>query len=182
MPAVPIEEPMGTDGDEAIAVARWSAVGTRLPFTRQSHAHAVVDSGGNGHVDPHPRSDVTLTAAGVAGIGNHRAGSLTSGTTGLHAQDTGRLDNLAAAAATAAGSGLEPGMLPEPWHDSHRRLRGNSTVFVTPRAASSRSSVTSTRTSAPRRLADRAADLRKSRRTCLRRRCRRRPRRCPRLR
>src|SRR5205085_9706594 len=122
--------------DEAVAIARRAAVGARLAVTGQPHAHAVVDPGGNRHVELGAILDLTAAATVGARIGHHRAGALAGGASRLHAQDAGRLHDLSMAAAVAAGGPLRAGLAASPFarraglilgqldgfHDAARRL------------------------------------------------------------
>ena len=79
------------------------------------------------------------------------AGAVAGRTRRLHAEDAARLHDLAAAAAIAARFRAVPGLAPVPLHSVQSSWRWNSTVLVTPRAASNRSTLSSQATSSPLR-------------------------------
>src|SRR5437588_103829 len=65
--------------DEAVAIARRAAVGARLAVTGQPHAHAIVDPGGNRHVELGAILDLTAAATVGARISYDGAGALAGG-------------------------------------------------------------------------------------------------------
>ena len=96
------------DVDQTVAIARRPAVGAGLSFAGQTHAHFVVDAGGNHHIAPHGLGHESLAAAFAARIFHHLARPMTGRASSLHAEEAGGLHHLAAAAAVAATLRLAP--------------------------------------------------------------------------
>ena len=106
MRALALENLVLLDGDEAVAIAGRAAFGAGLAVAGQAYPHAVIDAGGNRHVELGPFLHVAATATIVARVGDSRAGSLARGASGLDAEYAGGLNDLAATLAVRAGGPL----------------------------------------------------------------------------
>ena len=107
--AVALEERMGEHGDEAVAVARRAAVGTRLALAGDAHPHLVVDAGGDFHFGDDLLELLARAAADGAGVLDRRAFAVALRAGRLHADDAGRLNH--AALPAAIGANLAPAAL-----------------------------------------------------------------------
>src|SRR3954453_5753143 len=100
---------MRQNGDEAVAIAGRSAVGARLAFAGDAHAHFVVDTRRDLYFGGNFLEDLSAAAAVRAGGLGHRALAGARRACGLNAHDAGRLDN--AALSTAVTAHLAPATL-----------------------------------------------------------------------
>src|SRR5207249_1388528 len=103
---LPLEQLVLLDLDEAVAIAGRAAVGTRLSVAGEPHAHAIVDSAGNGDVELGAILHVAAAAAVGARIGDDGAGALAGGASRLHAENASGLHDLSVAVAVAASGPL----------------------------------------------------------------------------
>jgi len=101
--AVPFEERVGFDMNEAVSIAAGASVGTRLAFSLKTNPHSVVDTGRDLHFQIDLEGFQADAIAGAAGVADRSAAAATDGARGLDAKDAGRLHNLSAALAPFAG-------------------------------------------------------------------------------
>src|SRR5688572_6771730 len=102
MLALALEQGVRQHGHHAVAVAGRAAVLARLALPCHANLHAVVDAGGDVDLGFDLLERVPGAAACAAGAGDARSLTLARGAGGLHADDAGLLDHLAAATAVRA--------------------------------------------------------------------------------
>src|SRR5690606_8132487 len=96
--------------DEDVEVARRRAARACLALARQADTGALVDAGGYVDLKRLSLVDATLAPAFGAGIGDHLARAMASGTGALDHEEALLRADLAAAAALTAGAGAGAGL------------------------------------------------------------------------
>src|SRR5690606_22283160 len=96
--------------DLDVQVARRPAVGARLAVAGAADAHAVVDAGGDLHLQRLVVLDLGLAVAGGAGLGDDLAGAAALRAGLLHAEEALAHLHRAGAVAGGAGDGLGAGL------------------------------------------------------------------------